>query len=177
MTRGEKMIKKDGNLPKYVQIYEHFKALIHSEIIVLGDKLPSESEIVEKFKVSRHTARQALMELEKDGFIYKEKGRGTFCCYKQKKEGSKNIAVITTYISNYIFPEIISGIEEVLSTSGYTLSLFNTNNDKQKEAEYLSKIIDGDIGGLIVEPTMSALENTNLSLYKELLNIEFLYSI
>ena len=168
ITRGVKMIKKDKNFPKYVQIAEHFKALILSDNIILGDKLLSESEIVEKFKVSRHTARQALMQLEKEGFIYKEKGRGAFCCYKQKKEGNKNIAVLTTYISNYIFPDIICGIEEVLSASGYTLSLFNTNNDKLKEAEYLNKILDGEISGLIVEPTMSALENTNLSLYEEL---------
>ena len=164
------MIKKDENLPKYVQISEHFKELIQSGDIVLGDKLLSESEIVEKFKVSRHTARQALMQLEKDGFIYKEQGRGAFCCYKQRKDGNKNIAVLTTYISNYIFPPIISGIEEVLSAAGYTLSLFNTNNEKQKEGEYLNKILNGDIDGLIVEPTMSALENTNLSLYKELEN-------
>lgn len=162
------MIKKDQKVPKYVQISEHFKALIQSEYIVLGDKLLSESEIVEKFKVSRHTVRQALMQLEKDGFIYKEQGRGAFCCYKKKKDGNKNIAVLTTYISNYIFPPIISGIEEVLSSAGYTLSLFNTNNEKQKEGEYLNKIIGSDIDGLIVEPTMSALENINLPLYKEL---------
>ena len=162
------MIKADENLPKYVQISEHFKELILSRDIALGDKLLSESEIVEKFKVSRHTARQALMQLEKDGFIYKEQGKGAFCCYKQKKDQNKNIAVLTTYISNYIFPPIISGIEEVLSAAGYTLSLFNTNNDKQKEGEYLNKIIDSDIDGLIVEPTMSALENINLPLYKEL---------
>jgi GntR family transcriptional regulator of arabinose operon len=168
VTRGVKMINEDKNLPKYVQIFEHFKELIYSQAIVLGDKLPSESEIVQKFKVSRHTARQALMQLEKDGFIYKEQGRGTFCCYKLKKDGSKNIAVLTTYISNYIFPEIISGIEEVLSASGYTLSLFNTNNEKQKEGLYLNKILDSDIEGLILEPTISALENTNLAFYKEL---------
>ena len=91
-----------------------------------------------------------------------------FRSYKEKKNDKKNIAVITTYISNYIFPHIISGIEEVLSSAGYTLTLFNTNNDKRKEAEYLSKIIESDAVGLIVEPTMSALENTNLHWYKEL---------
>lgn len=167
-ARGVKMINEEKNLPKYIQISKHFKELMCSGVIVVGDKLLSESEIIKKFKVSRHTTRQALMQLEKDGCIYKKQGRGTFCCYEQKKQGSKVIAVITTYISNYIFPEIINGIEEVLSASGYTLSLFNTNNDKQKEDLYLNKILDSDIDGLIVEPTISALENTNLALYKEL---------
>lgn len=162
------MINKDDVSPKYLQISEYFIDLIKSEKILFGDKLLSESQIVNKFKVSRHTARHALMLLENDRYINKEQGRGAFCCYKEKKQSSKNIAVLTTYISNYIFPPIISGIEEVLSEAGYTLTLFNTNNVKQKEGEYLSKIIDSDIDGLIVEPTMSALENTNLSLYTEL---------
>jgi len=162
------MASKDDNIPKYVKIFNYFKMLIESGDIAFGDKILSESEIVLKFKVSRHTVRQALMKLEIDSYIYKEQGRGTFCCYKESKNDKKNIAVLTTYISNYIFPPIISGIEEVLSASGYTLTLFNTNNDKQKEGEYLRKIIDSDFAGLIIEPTMSALENTNLDLYKEL---------
>lgn len=162
------MINKDGNLPKYVQIFEYFKALIESGDIAFGDKILSESEIVLKFKVSRHTVRQALMQLERENYIYKEQGRGAFCRYKKTRDGKKNIAVLTTYISNYIFPPIISGIEEVLSSLGYTLTLFNTNNEKQKEGEYLSKIIDSDTVGLIIEPTKSALVNTNLNLYKEL---------
>ena len=162
------MINKINNFPKYVQIFKYFKALIKSNDIAFGDKILSESEIVLKFKVSRHTVRQALMQLEGENFIYKEQGRGSFCCYKEPKDKKKNIAVITTYISNYIFPTIISGIEEVLSSLGYTLTLFNTNNEKQKEGEYLSKIIDSDTVGLIIEPTLSALENTNLALYNEL---------
>lgn len=162
------MINDDDKLPKYMQIAEHFRTLMESYKITYGEKLPSESEIVEQFKVSRHTVRQALMDLEKDGYIYKEHGKGTFCCFKEKKEGKKNVAVITTYISNYIFPHIISGIEEVLSSDGYTLTLFNTNNQKQKEQEYLQKVIEEDVVGIIIEPTVSALENTNLQLYKEL---------
>ena len=162
------MLIKDDKLPKYVQISEYFKVKMLDGSIGYGDKLMSESEIVEHFKVSRHTVRQALMQLEKEKFIYKEQGRGAFCCYKEKNRVSKNIAVLTTYISNYIFPPIISGIEEVLSSSGYTLSLYNTNNEKAKEGEYLKKIIDSEFSGLIIEPTMSALTNVNSDLYREL---------
>lgn len=162
------MINKDDSIPKYVQIAEYFKAMIESDEIAAGEKLLSESEIIDKFKVSRHTVRQALMRLENEGFIYKEQGRGAFCSYREKKAQRKNIAVITTYISNYIFPLIISGIENVLSSSGYTLTLFNTNNEKQKEEEYLKKVIDEGVAGLIIEPTMSALDNTNLQWYEEL---------
>lgn len=161
------MINNDEKLPKYLQIAEYFRELIISGDIKNGDKILSENEIAQKFEVSRHTVRQALMELEKENFIYREQGRGAFCAYKNKTK-SKNIAVLTTYISNYIFPPIISGIEEILSQMGYNLTLFNTNNEKQKEADYLKKIIEGDFQGLIVEPTTSALDNINLTFYNEL---------
>ncbi|WP_291636251.1 GntR family transcriptional regulator [Clostridium sp.] len=162
------MIKGSEKISKYMQIAGYFKSLILSGKIISGEQLLTENEIVGKFKVSRHTVRQALMELEKDGFIYKEQGKGTFCSFRNKSTKKRTIAVLTTYISNYIFPSIIRGIEEVLSEAGYNLMLLNTNNEKQKEAECLQKIIANEVVGLIVEPTMSAYENVNLNWYKEL---------
>jgi len=162
------MIKDTEKIPKYMQIADYFKAQIISGEIISGQQLSTENEISEKFKVSRHTVRHALRELEKGVYIYKEQGKGSFCSSRDKNTGIKTIAVLTTYISNYIFPLIISGIEEVLSAAGYNLMLLNTNNEKEKEAEYLQKIIANNVVGLIVEPTMSAYENVNLNWYKEL---------
>src|SRR5665647_1749828 len=162
------MIENTERLIKYMKIAEYFKTEITAGKINPGEQLLTENEIAAKFKVSRHTVRQALMELEKGGYIYKEQGKGTFCSSRDKNTNKRTIAVLTTYISNYIFPMIISGVEEVLSEAGYNLMLLNTNNEKQKEAEYLKKVIDNDVAGLIVEPTMSAYKNVNLNWYKEL---------
>jgi len=162
------MINDREKLSKYMQIAKYFKEQITMGLITSGDQLLTESEIVEKFKVSRHTVRQALMQLEKGGYIYKEQGKGTFCSTIDKYTKKKTIAVIATYMSNYIFPSIIRGIEEVLSDAGYNLMLLNTNNEKHKEAECLQKVIGNDVVGLIVEPTMSACDNVNLKWYKEL---------
>jgi GntR family transcriptional regulator len=43
-----------------------------------GAVLPTEREVSERFEVSRITARQALAELENQGLIKREQGRGTF---------------------------------------------------------------------------------------------------
>lgn len=43
-----------------------------------NQKLPSERELVEMFKVSRSTVRLALNELEEKGLIYRLHGKGTF---------------------------------------------------------------------------------------------------
>ncbi|MDT8719137.1 GntR family transcriptional regulator [Clostridium sp. 19966] len=153
-----------------MQIASFFKKEMEEGRIAYGQQLLTENEIVEKFSVSRHTVRQALMELENNGYIKREQGKGTFCSYIEgsKIKEKKTIAVLTTYISNYIFPSIISGIEEVLSSSGYDLLLYNTNNEKQKEKECLEKILENEVSGLIVEPTMSAVDNININYYLEL---------
>ncbi|MEW5785134.1 MAG: GntR family transcriptional regulator [Bacillota bacterium] len=136
--------------------------------ITPGEQLPSENTLARQFKLSRHTVRQALGELENERWIFREQGRGTFCAPQREKVNGKTLAVLTTYISDYIFPTIIQGIEEVISSSGYTLVLVNTNNDKKKEAQCMENLISQDIQGMIVEPTKSAGENINLDYYKEL---------
>jgi len=43
-----------------------------------GSPVPSENEIIEKYRVSNTTARKALHELEKEGWVTRIKGKGTF---------------------------------------------------------------------------------------------------
>lgn len=51
-------------------------------------------------------------------------GKGTFCADVLRQiHGTGNIAVVTTYISDYIFPRLIQGIDEVLSDNGYSIIL------------------------------------------------------
>jgi GntR family transcriptional regulator of arabinose operon len=142
--------------------------------ITFEQQLPSENILAKQFKMSRHTVREALGDLENEGWIRREQGRGTFCIYSEKP-GNRTIAVITTYISDYIFPTLIRGIEEVLSSSGYTLVLANTGNNKEKEAQCLENLLDQDIAGLIIEPTKSAEENINLNYFKDFQEREIPY--
>ena len=74
-------INKDLPIPYYYQIVQVLKESIddiedkesHKEI-----QLPSEAELCELFSVNRGTIRHALDLLEREGLIYKEKGRGAF---------------------------------------------------------------------------------------------------
>ncbi|MGI6285138.1 GntR family transcriptional regulator [Neomoorella humiferrea] len=161
------MLDHNNPLPKYYQLKEYLKGMIQRGEIAPGEQLPSENALVQQFGLSRHTVRQAIGELENEGWVYREQGRGTFCAYRGKANG-RTIAVLTTYISDYIFTAIIRGIEEILSAAGYTLVLANTSNDKNKEAQCLENLINQDITGLIVEPTKSAKENINRAYFTEL---------
>ncbi len=142
-----------------------------------GDKIHSENELVKMFTVSRHTVRQAVGDLVHEGWLYREQGAGTFCSNKldhsqptiQKSKGNgRNIGVITTYISDYIFPSIIKGIESYLTTQGYSLTFACTDNDIEKERQCLQTMLSRNIDGLIVEPTRSSNYNPNINYYLEL---------
>ena len=161
------MIKPNKYLPKYYQLKEYLKQMIQNGEIIPAQKLPSESDLVRQFKISRHTVRHSFSELENEGWIYREQGKGTFCAYRGSKKEQK-IAVLTTYISNYIFPSIIRGIEGILCESGFSFSIASTGNDKHKEAECMKRFLEQDISGIIVEPTKSAKPNINQKYFQEL---------
>lgn len=83
---------------------------------------------------------------------------------------NKIIGVISTHMADYIFPSIISGIDSVVTDQGYSLIVGNTLNNHDRERQTLLNMLDLKIAGLIIEPTQSALPNSNLDLYRQLQN-------
>lgn len=160
---------KNSNNSKYYMLKEYLRDEMLSGRIMPGDKIPSENLLANKFSLSRHTVRKSIALLVNEGLLYTEHGRGTFSSGAlRKSRDSKNIGVITTYISEYIFPQVISGIDEVLAKSGYSIILKNTGNDCLCEAVCLKDILGKDISGLIVEPTRSALYTSNIKYFETL---------
>ncbi|MCZ0702458.1 GntR family transcriptional regulator of arabinose operon [Natronobacillus azotifigens] len=160
---------------KYNIVKQAIKSKILDGTFQPHQKISSESELMKQFNVSRHTVRLAIGELVNQGWLYREQGAGTFCADRSKEENvqtmkdQKSIAIITTYISDYIFPSIIRGAESYLSQLGYHVSLFSTNNDHDNERRFLEKILTQHFDGVIVEPTKSAIANPNINYY---LNLE-----
>ena len=52
-----------------------------------GFPLPSEPQLARKFEVSRMTARRAIDELEREGYVYRVQGAGTFPTGKRFRQG------------------------------------------------------------------------------------------
>lgn len=77
-----KLIDKNSKVPLYCQLMQ---ILIHDieNNLPRDARLPSEREICEKYDLSRSTVRQAFQELERDGYIYKLHGKGTFVSPKK----------------------------------------------------------------------------------------------
>ena len=64
--------------PKYIRVRDWLMEHILSSGFARGEKLPSESDLVRRFDVSRVTVRQALDALRTEGFIESRHGKGWF---------------------------------------------------------------------------------------------------
>jgi GntR family transcriptional regulator len=88
-------ITRDRRVPLYYKLYEVLRANIVSGKWNPGHQLPSETELIQQFGVSRITARKALSELVNEGLIYREQGRGSFVSHPTVEQGLVRITSFT----------------------------------------------------------------------------------
>ena len=163
------MAETEKKTAKYRFLVDTVREKIKSGAYTPGERMESENELSEMFGYSRQTVRQALGVLEQEGLIERRRGSGTYISETNRRvQHGNNVAIVTTYISDYIFPTIIRGIEETLTGAGYSLTLGVTNNRIEDESRILQSLIDRGIDGVIVEGTKTAFPNPNAELYRKL---------
>lgn len=154
----------------YLKVKEQLKKDILFGKYKIGDQLPTESELMATFNVSRYSLRKSLSELETEHLIYRIQGSGMFVEDYNKNwnanTDSKTIGVICTHIASYIFPHIISQIDSILTANGYSLLISSTHNSPTSERNCLINMLNSHVAGLIIEPSQSALPNPNLDIYQ-----------
>ena len=84
-------ISISSDVPLYLQLIEVVKAGISDGLLLEGDLVPSEKELCEIYEISRSTVRQAIGLLEKEGYVKRRRGLGTFVT-KPKMERHINAA-------------------------------------------------------------------------------------
>ncbi len=158
---------------KYDQLYQEIVADIKEGRYSFGEKLPSENMLCIKCKLSRQTVRNALEKLEKEHFIERIKGKGSYVIYdcstkEQIPARKKIIGVSLSFLDNYIFPTVLIGIEETLQRAGYGILLGLGHNRVQNEADFLKKALAENVSGIIMEGIKSTFPNPNEAYYQEL---------
>jgi len=92
--------------PLYLQIKDALKQRILDGDFTAHERLPSESELMKMFGVSRITVRQALRDLHTDGLVFSVQGKGTFV---SKKKAVQDV-------------QHLQGFGEAMASQGYETS-------------------------------------------------------
>ena len=71
-------LRREASDPLYLQLRNRLTTEIREGHFPTHERIPSERDLAEKYKVSRMTARQALLDLVRDGLAYTRVGKGTF---------------------------------------------------------------------------------------------------
>ncbi|ACA38863.1 GntR family transcriptional regulator [Lysinibacillus sphaericus] len=74
------LLDQSSVIPLYHQLKQILFGKIQSGEWKPGDKIDSENQLMEMFRVSRNTVKKAIEELVKEEKLYRIQGKGTFVC-------------------------------------------------------------------------------------------------
>ena len=133
-----------------------------------GYKLPTEAELTRRYHMSRQTVRHALRLLAEEGLIQTRQGSGTYTTGLVRDASSRQIAVVTSFLDDYIFPTILHDAQSVFAQQGYSTLVYATENQVSTERDILFRLLEQPVGGILVEGSKTALPSPNADLYQRL---------
>ncbi|CUH97806.1 hypothetical protein P22_3952 [Propionispora sp. 2/2-37] len=117
----------------YKRVYSELKREIKDGVYRPGTLLPTESELEEKFAVSRTTVRKAVGLLVQDGYVRPKQGRGT-----------EVLDFSTTQKLNYL-----TSITETLQAKGYRVVTRGMHIKKVQAPDYVAEALELPAGGTV----------------------------
>src|SRR5699024_3321607 len=90
---------KTSKIPLYLQLMRELIKKINEGTYVEHNKIPYKREVSNRNEISRVTVMQAFQELEREGYIYKLHGKGTFVATKSYNQKLVNLYSFTEEMS------------------------------------------------------------------------------
>lgn len=162
------MINDKSPVPKYFQLQTWLQDRIEQGYYATNEKIPTEVELVKLSGLSRATVRQALRNLEQDGYIVRKKRVGSFVLKTEKD--TKNIPTVGILIpdirSGYA-PILARGAEDEATKNNISLILCNTDDLLSQAKYHIDRLINLKVSGVIYVP-VAASDKDNLQIIKKL---------
>lgn len=163
-----------SNKPMYEQIYDELCKKIINKQYQEGDRVPSEKELADLYKVSRITSKKALELLANDGLIVRLPGKGSFVreteLEKQVKpvkainESSKGllIGLVMTDFDYGFGTHIVHGVEEASREHDCFPIIRRTMGLIENEINAIKELLHLGVDGLIVFPAQGEYFNEEI---------------
>lgn len=121
----------------------------------VGERLPNERDLAERFGISRGTLRQALKILEDERLISRQQGRGTFIAnvlHAAVPSDTRTalIAAIVYERESYFNP-ILNAASLQAASAGYVLTT-GSNDTPETETQHLTAFLRSGVQGALMSP-------------------------
>jgi GntR family transcriptional regulator len=83
-------------VPLYLQLYDVLKLKITGGEWPEEGLIPTESKLMQAYGVGRETVRRAVLRLVNEGYLYRQRGKGTFVCRKRPEDGLEQLISFTS---------------------------------------------------------------------------------
>ncbi|MBC8099313.1 MAG: GntR family transcriptional regulator [Armatimonadetes bacterium] len=157
--------------PLYEQLYTYIANAIAQGKLTPGDRVPSENELAEQFKVSRITSKAALEKLYRDGLIERKRGKGSFVSLKlTATPGGVKPVNATPRILGVVMPDfaevfglkLLYSIESQAAQRNAYLMFKRTYGSQDEEEKAIRALLQLGVSGLIVFPVHGDYYNQEL---------------
>ncbi|HJC57759.1 MAG TPA: substrate-binding domain-containing protein [Candidatus Eisenbergiella intestinipullorum] len=146
--------------PLYEMIYREILGGIEDGSYGPGDRIPSEKELSEKYRVSRITSKKALEMLAEEGKIIRMAGKGSFVAGKERRgewekdsragRAKKLVGVIMDGFGPSFGCELLVNLELECRRQGFLMLLRCTNGNMEEEVRALDELLSAGADGILI---------------------------
>jgi len=91
----ELVVNRQSQLPIHVQLKAQLSHLIQARQLAPGTQLPTVRQLAGFLRINRNTAARVFADLEREGYLRCEKGRGTFVAQPSRERGAPPLRMNT----------------------------------------------------------------------------------
>ncbi|HYF95296.1 MAG TPA: GntR family transcriptional regulator [Symbiobacteriaceae bacterium] len=149
------MPPRPGDTPLYTQIKQHLEEEIRSGRLRPGERIPSEAELAQQFKVSRITSKQALVLLAREGLVFRIPGKGSYVSEEvaEPRTGPRRtLGLVLPVLTSRYELELLRGAEAEARSHAYTLAIRQSDGLQGNEAQAATDLQAAGVDGLIIWP-------------------------
>lgn len=135
------------------RIKRDIKGRVDSQELAEGAVIASENELSEKFGVSRNLARQALRELELEGYLIRSRGRRSVVAPVSHRirgvplDGSMTVAIALQEQHNLHAGTVLEGFVSRLAEERFQSITYNLQFDPEGEVRFVEHIAATNVAG------------------------------
>jgi len=147
------MVPPDG-VPTYENIKQYVRKLIEKGKLNEGELLPSEHSLALQFGVSRSLSRQALRELEIEGYVERSQGRRSRVApvdNRLRQIGWQNVKVVALAfigVQSRFTRTVVSGFTKRAAELGFHTLVYNVWLSSEAEFEFLRSLQGCGVAGM-----------------------------